>query len=140
MMKSSKLILCVGILALTAFNAAAQDTAAITVDRIAVCTAMVDREPQGEATEFDTIVESLYCFTELNGAEGKVTHAWYQGDSLRAEITLNKGKAGRWRTWSNKHMSPEWKGEWRVDVLDESGNVLKSVAFTFGKAESAEKQ
>jgi hypothetical protein len=125
----------IGLVLLTAFVVAAQEADEITVDRIAICTAVVDREPQGEGTAFDTSVERLYCFTALNGTAGEVVHAWYQGDSLRAKITLNKGKTGRWRTYSNKQMAPEWQGKWRVDVLDESGNVLKSAEFTYGKAE-----
>lgn len=127
-----------GLVWLAAFVIAAQAVDEITVDRIAICTAVVGREPQGEGTAFDTTVERLYCFTELNGAAGEVVHAWYQGDSLRAEVTLNKGKAGRWRTHSNKKMTPEWQGKWRVDILDENGNVLKSAEFMYGKVEGQE--
>ncbi len=94
--------------------------------------------PEGEATAFDASVERLYCFTALNGAAGQVIHAWYQGDSLRAKVTLNKGEAGRWRTHSSKSMVPEWQGAWRVDVLDENGNVLKSAEFTYGEAKANE--
>ena len=60
---------------LAAFVVAAQEADEITVDRIAICTAVVDREPQDEGTAFDTTVERLYCFTELNGAAGEVVHA-----------------------------------------------------------------
>ncbi len=137
-MKRTFFVFSSGLILLAAFIVAAQEADEITVDRIAICTAVVDREPQGEGTEFDATVERLYCFTTLNGAAGQVVHAWYQGDSLRAEVTLNKGKAGRWRTHSNKKMTPEWQGKWRVDVLDENGNVLKSAEFTYGKAEEQE--
>jgi hypothetical protein len=134
-MKRTSSLFSFGLVMLACSALVAQETDQITVDRIAICAAVVDREPQGEATEFDASVERLYCFTTLNGAAGQVVHAWYQGDSLRAKVTLNKGQAGRWRTHSNKKMAPEWQGKWRVDVLDESGNVLKSAEFTYGKAE-----
>ncbi len=137
-MKRTFSLFGIGLVLLAAVIVAAQETDEITVDRIAICTAVVDREPQDEGMEFDATVERLYCFTALNGAVGQVVHAWYQGDSLRAKVTLNKGKAGRWRTHSNKKMAPEWQGQWRVDVLDESGNVLKSAEFTYGKAEEKE--
>jgi hypothetical protein len=137
-MKHTFSLFGIGLVLLAAFIAAAQEADEITVDRIAICTAVVDREPQGEGTEFDTTVERLYCFTELNGAAGEVVHAWYQGDSLRAKVTLNKGQAGRWRTYSSKTMTPEWQGKWRVDVLDENGSVLKSAEFAYGKAEGQE--
>jgi hypothetical protein len=137
-MKNILSLFGIALLLLGALVVAAQEADEITVDRIAICTAVVDREPQGESTEFDASVERLYCFTALNGAAGQVVHAWYQGDSLRAKVTLNKGKAGRWRTHSNKKMAPEWQGKWRVDVLDENGNVLKSAEFTYGKAAERE--
>lgn len=105
---------------------------AITVTRAVVCTDVVDREPVGSASTFADSIATLYCFTELDGAEGQVTHVWHHGDQSRAEISLTK-KAGRWRTWSSKRMVKEWTGTWRVDVRDAAGTVLKSVAFEYGK-------
>jgi hypothetical protein len=134
-MKRTTLLASLGLVLLTCSMAAAQEADKITVDRIAICTAVVDREPQGETTEFDAAIETLCCFTTLNGPAGKVTHVWYHGDQERARIELTKGKAGRWRTHSTKKMAPEWQGQWRVDVLDENGNVLKSAAFMYGKKE-----
>ena len=109
----------------------AQD--AITVKRAVVCTSVVDREPSGADSSFADSLASLYCFTELDGAIGQAVHAWYHGDNLKFELTLNKGREGRWRTWSQKTMYKEWTGAWRVDVKDLEGNVLKSVSFNYGK-------
>lgn len=113
-------------------TAVAQDTT-ITVTRAVVCTGVVDREPVGEASAFVDSVASLYCFTELDGALGQIIHSWYHGDKLMFEKTLNKGRDGRWRTWSQKNLIKEWTGAWRVDVKDTAGNVLKSVSFEYGK-------
>jgi len=118
-------------LALIAAFVVAQE--AITVNRAVVCTGVADREPAGVDTTFADTVTTLYCFTELDGAEGHVIHTWYHGDQVAAEITLNKGRSGRWRTWSTKKMSPEWKGAWRVEVKDENSALLKKVEFTFGQ-------
>lgn len=117
-------------LLLAGLAATAQD--AITVARAVVCTTVVDREPVGADSTFADSVATLYCFTELDGTEGQVVHAWYHGDQMRAETSLNK-KAGRWRTWSSKRMVKEWTGAWRVDVKDAAGTVLKSVSFEYGK-------
>jgi hypothetical protein len=38
-------------------------------------------------------------------------------------------KSSRWRTWANKGING-MKGDWKVTVLDESGALLKSAAFT----------
>jgi hypothetical protein len=106
---------------------------AITVKRAVVCTAVVDREPSGADSTFADSVSTLCCFTELDGAAGQVVHSWYHGDSLRFELTLDKGGEGRWRTWSKKTMMKEWTGAWRVDIKDTAGSVLKSVSFEYGK-------
>jgi len=117
---------------LMATVAAAQDTT-ITVKRAVVCTGVVDREPVGEASAFADSITSLHCFTELDGALGQVVHSWYHGDKMMFEKILNKGRDGRWRTWSQKNLIKEWTGVWRVDVKDIAGNVLKSVSFEYGK-------
>jgi hypothetical protein len=105
----------------------------ITVTRAVVCSGITDREPVGADSTFADSTASLYCFTELDGAAGQVIHSWYHGDKVMFEITLNKGREGRWRTWSQKNLLKEWTGAWRVDVKDTVGNVLKSVSFEFGK-------
>lgn len=117
---------------LMATVAAAQDST-ITVKRGVVCTGVVDREPVGEASAFADSITSLYCFTELDGALGQVVHAWYHGDKMMFEKVLNKGREGRWRTWSQKNLVKEWTGAWRVDIKDTSGNVLKSMSFEYGQ-------
>ncbi|MDZ7267019.1 MAG: DUF2914 domain-containing protein [candidate division KSB1 bacterium] len=135
-MKPLRIVLTLPVLVLLPHTpAAAQEADSIRVNRLVICTAVVEREPSGEATAFDATTPMLYCFTELDGAAGEVTHAWFQGDSLRAEVKLHKGRAGRWRTWSSKTMSSEATGAWKVEVRDATGHVLKSTNFTFGKTE-----
>lgn len=134
-MKAVKILACVGMILFVASAAHAQEADSIKVNRVAVCTAVVDREPSGEGTEFDTTTPILYCFTELDGGTGEVTHAWFQGDSLRSEVKLNKGGEGRWRTWSSKTMPTEMTGSWKVEIRDDSGNVLQTASFTFGSTE-----
>lgn len=134
-MKAFKILTSLGIMLLVMSVANAQEADTIKVNRVAICSAVVEREPSGEASEFDTTTPILYCFTELDGAAGEVTHAWFQGDSLRGEVKLNKGREGRWRTWSSKTMTTEMSGSWKVEIRDASGNVLQSANFTFGKTE-----
>jgi hypothetical protein len=135
-MKQIRLFLALVLSSGLAAVAQAQQPDSITVSRIAMCTAVVEREPSGEASQFPAETAKLYCFTELHGAAGEVTYAWFQGDSLRGEIKLNKRQSGRWRMWSNKTMTPDMAGAWTVEVRDASGRALKSVAFTFGEAKS----
>ena len=114
------------------------NTDTISVTRIVICETILNREPIEDIHKrrpaWLSHPDTLFCFTELNGIVGKIVHVWYHGDSVRAKITLNKSKAGRWRTWSSKNMKPYRESEidrWRVDVLDEEGKVLKRIDFKY---------
>ena len=76
--------------------------------------------------------KSLYCFTRLvapEGTLGNIKHLWYKGDEKVGEYTLPV-KGQKWRTYSRKRIPKGWAGEWRVEVVDESGKLLKTVKFT----------
>ena len=125
--------LLVGLVLGGAFSAEGQDPGTITVDRMVVGTAVEEREPVGVDTTFAATVDEVVCFTELGGAAGSLSHRWYFDDELVTEVSLNKGAAGRWRTWSIKTVVPEFAGTWRVDVVDDQDRVLKSATFTWGR-------
>jgi hypothetical protein len=75
--------------------------------------------------------KNLYCFTRLvapEGGEENIKHLWYKGDEKVAEYTLPV-KGQKWRTYSKKRILKGSAGEWRVDVVDESGKLLKTVKF-----------
>ena len=115
-------------------------TKPISVGRMIFCRAVKDREPEGAADAFPTDIGQVYCFTVVLDAgpdETHVVHKWYLGDKLMAEVKL-KAQGEYWRTWSVKHMQPEWTGRWRVDVVSADGKVLKSALFVLGEAEPAE--
>jgi hypothetical protein len=75
--------------------------------------------------------KNLYCFSSLVAPEsfqGNIKHIWYRGDEKMAEYTL-PAKGPKWRTYSKKRILKGWSGEWRVEVVDESGKLLKTVKF-----------
>ena len=112
-------------------GALAQGT--LSVSESAVATNVVDRMPVGSGTSFSADVGRVYAWTRITGAEGETTihHVWFQGDVERADRALQVG-GSPWRTWSNKAISPEWTGDWRVEVRDSSGNVIETLSFTVG--------
>jgi len=105
-------------------------TPAVQVSRLAICTNIVDREPVEEGERFQVSVGRLYAFTQIVGANDfvEVGHVWYFNDVERARITLPVRSAS-WRTYSSKLIQPFEIGDWRVDVVDPQGEVLKSVSF-----------
>ena len=116
----------------------AQGTAeeGVTVSKMVFCTEIQDREPVGVAEAFPDTLKKVYCFTHIEGAaqELQISHRWYYQDSLMAEIALPV-KSKSWRTWSSKNLVKSWRGNWRVDVVDPDGKVLRSASFTYGEAE-----
>jgi hypothetical protein len=53
---------------------------------------------------------------------------WHFVDKEMAKVDLTIG-GDPWRTWSSKRIDEEWSGNWRVDVVTASGEILKSMDF-----------
>ena len=104
---------------------------ALEVAEGAITSQISDRNPVDSLTSYSADVGKLYCFTRIVGAESdsQVTHVWYRGDEEMARVDLAV-RSNNWRTWSSKALLPEWTGEWRVDVLDAEGTVIRTLAFT----------
>ncbi len=112
------------------FGQQPESASALKIERAVVATAVENREPAGEGSEFPATVGSLVCFTEVHGAEGEtsISHVWYFGEQEMARVKLNV-RAVVWRTWSQKTIVDTWKGDWRVEVVDENNTVLAMVKF-----------
>ena len=115
-------------------GAAAQEEAAPAPVIDAVFGSDLDRENRvlvGQAEEFDSTLEQIYCLTRIRGLEypTTVTHAWYHDGQAKARVELNVGSAD-WRTWSSKKILPTWTGNWELKVLDSTGKVLATFGFT----------
>ena len=106
-----------------------EEAPALTVSAT-ICTEIQEREPVGAGDTFPATVGKLFCHTLVEGAEEPtlITHVWYYGEENLAEVTLEVNSV-RWRTWSSKNIIESWTGGWHVDILDEGGKVLASIAF-----------
>ena len=84
----------------------------------------------GTDSVFSSDVGKLYCFTKLSSDtdSSEISHVWFYNDKQVAKIDLPM-KAKSWRTWSAKTIWPTWKGDWRVEIQDSNGNVIKSISF-----------
>jgi len=131
MMKKMVVIFFMVLFVFTVLNSLAQTTANMEVVEMMICTGVQDRVPVGTDTLFLKTVGQLYCYTKVTGAgeSAKLSHVWYHNNQEMARVDLNV-MADTWRTWSSKKIAEEWTGKWRVDVVSESGEILKSMAFT----------
>jgi len=107
------------------------------IARATFTTAIEGREPVDQITQLGNDKTSIYFFTEIRGMTGhSITHRWEYGGEPRFEMTFSVG-ADRWRVWSNKTLSPDMTGEWKVVVLDEAGFVLRTELLNYVPAETA---
>lgn len=100
----------------------------LTVEKIVVATGVEDREPVGEASEFDASVGRVYCWTKVLAHEvpDEIRHVWLLEGEKVAEVPLQI-KFPSTRTWSYKTITA---GNWKVEVMDSGGTVISSIEFT----------
>lgn len=102
-----------------------------SVARAVITTAVAEREPVNDLERVMEGNEKVLFFTELKGMQGQsVSHRWFYGEQMMAEVAFNVG-GPRWRVWSSKKLLPEWGGEWRVEVVVSDGSIVGEKTFTF---------
>lgn len=76
-------------------------------------------------------VKALYCFTRTvsdDAGETTIKHVWMRNGQVVKETDLPvKGK--RWRTYSSLPVNATTVGNWRVELRDATGAVMKTVEF-----------
>jgi len=119
------------ILALTLLLLSVSSCLALEVVDASITTRIVNREPLDSLNTVPAGADELYCFTRVSGAaeDTWITHVWYCEDQELARVRLPV-RSSNWRTWSSKRILPQWKGAWRVEVLDEHGEALLIVPFS----------
>lgn len=106
-----------------------------SVARAVFTTQIVDREPTDDLTILTNDKQRIYYFTDLRGLAGQIiTHQWEYNGKVMAEVKFKVGEGPRWRVYSSKNLLPEWTGEWKVSVIDESGHTLTTSSFEYKHA------
>lgn len=104
----------------------------LKITELAVTTKIVRNKPIDSVHRISSAsVKALYCFTRIAApadTDTTIKHVWYRGDEKAGEYELPV-KGERWRTYSKKEIQRGWAGDWRVEILDSDGNLLKTVKF-----------
>ena len=95
-----------------------------------ITTQVEDHRPVDRVQRWSAAAGPLYCFTRIVGAEEPtpIFHVWYRGDQEVARVEL-RVRNSPWNTWSVKTLEAGWTGDWRVEVVDAAGRLLRSIPF-----------
>jgi hypothetical protein len=135
MMAMVVVLLGVGGLILSAFGqakteGAVKEAAALAIARVMVGTGVENSEPVGAAEKFPASTEKVYCFIEATNIpkDMDITFVWSLGGKEQFKIALPLKMGPRWRTYALKNLHG-MKGDWKVEIKDADGKLLKDVAF-----------
>lgn len=117
-------------MAVSAQQAAAPAASGLTISRMEIASDVQNREPVGAAASFPAAQERVYCFLEFTDVaqEASVSVVWTLGMNEMARVPLTIKAYSKYRTWAYKTIAG-MKGDWKVEIVDGAGNVLKSAAF-----------
>ena len=112
-------------------TASGQDKpAAIEIVQAVIGTGVENLEPTGVAETFPTSTEKVFCFLEAKNIpkDTEVTFVWSMGDKEILKFSTTLKAEVRWRTYASKNLYGK-KGDWKVEIKDADGAVLKEVKF-----------
>jgi len=117
-----------------AATSVAASTAAITVDRIALTSAITDDNKPTDDLAQVAIAQTptVYCYNRVSSANipEKITHVWIApGGKTIAEIKLDVNSRPS-VSWSYISLYRAPAGKWEVQVRSADGQVLASKVFT----------
>jgi hypothetical protein len=88
-------------------------------------------KPVDIGAHFPASQDKVYCFLEFGGAKKEtfVDVVWTLGQLEMGRVNLLVRRFPLFRTWTNITIFG-LKDNWKVDVLDDKGALLRSAAFT----------
>lgn len=102
----------------------------IIIARMEIAGGIENREPVGAASAFPATQEKVWCFVEFQNVDKETTvnYVWSLDGKEVDKVSQTIKAFSKYRTWANKTIAGR-KGDWKVDIIDESGTVLKSASF-----------
>ena len=104
--------------------------ATLEIAQAVIGTGVENLEPKGVAETFPASTEKAYCFLEAKNIpkDTEVTFVWSMGDKEMLNFSTSLKAGARWRTYASKNLYGQ-KGDWKVEIKDAAGKVLKEVKF-----------
>lgn len=105
---------------------------ALSVEEISITTRIVRGNPVDAVQRISSsAIKEIYCFTKVvspDDGQREIVHDWYRNNELISRFRLPVSGTS-WRTYSKKLVTRDMAGEWRVEVLDSDGKLLKTTKF-----------
>ena len=115
---------------MTTTGAANAPAPSLTISRMEISAGVMHGTPLDIGTTYPTNQEKVYCYLEFKDVKTETTVyvVWMLGQNEMDKVPLVIKPYPKFRTWASKKING-MKGEWKVNVLDDSGNVMKSATF-----------
>lgn len=96
-----------------------------------MCEKIKELNPENESIAFSIAIEKVYCFTFFDPVPEKmfIYHNWFHKNNLSRKIKLLL-QPPRWSTFSTVQLRETDKGPWRVEIIDQEGNILHILRFS----------
>lgn len=103
----------------------------LTLVRAVMCEYIDEFAPQHQAVVFSIEVGKISCFTSFAGIKHSTyaLHKWYRRDQLVTTKRLSL-KPPSWSTYSSIQLREADKGPWRVEILNNRNQVMKTLRFS----------
>ena len=110
---------------------ATETTPLFKVSQMVIAGSMENKRPVGIVNAFSASTEKVYCYVEATHIteDTNITLVWYHDSKAISRITLPLKKGLIWRTNAYKSLFGS-KGDWKVELQDADGRVVKTVGFT----------
>ncbi len=103
----------------------------MTLVRAVMCEFIDGFAPQNQAVVFSIDVGKISCFTSFDGIKSSTftRHKWFRRDELvtTKRLTLNPPS---WSTYSSIQLREADKGPWRVEILNNRNQLIKTLRFS----------
>jgi len=96
-----------------------------------MCESVQDGLPVNQTVVFDVSKGSAYCWSDFDPVEvdGVIHHQWYRNGKLSYDQPLAVHPP-RWAAYSTLRLRQADVGPWRLDITNESGDILKTLRFS----------
>ncbi len=110
---------------------ASDSGAKMVLENAVICEGIANFQPRNPAVVFSISQGELFCFTSFDPVYAKtpIYHYWYNRDKLVFSMRLVLSKP-KWSCFSKIQIREADKGPWRVEILDEHRNIIKTLRFS----------